>query len=401
MTEADQHPLTLPLDRENLFDPPATLSEISAQAPMHRMTYADGRLGWLVTGYAEARAVLDDRRFSNTFKDASPPIKELGGGAGQEDVVIPPGFFIAMDDPEHARYRKLLTGRFSLRRMQRLEPRIVTIIDTQLEEMARTGPPADLVQTFALPIPSLVICDLLGVPYADRARFQNATTIAVNLDHPDEERAAAGAEIMGYLAELVKRKHAEPTDDILSELVSRGEFTDEELTGVSTLLLTAGHETTANMLALGTFVLLRHPDQATALREDPGLAENTVEELMRYLTIAHIGPIRVAKDDVLLAGHTIRAGETVTISLPAVNRDPSRFADPNRLDITRSAGSHLGFGHGIHQCLGQQLARIEMRLAYPALLRRFPSLRLAVPPEQVPMRTRATIYGVHRLPVSW
>jgi cytochrome P450 len=399
MTEATA--VTLPLDRETPFDPPAELSAIGHRAPVHPMTYADGKPGWLVTGYAEARVVLDDPRFGNTLEaGASPPIEELRP-AGGAPVVTPPGFFIVMDDPEHARFRRRLTGQFSMRRMRRLEPRITEIIEGRLDEMERTGPPADLVRSFALPIPSLVICELLGVPYADRERFQRSTDTAVNLANSAEERAAAGGALVGYLAELVARKKAEPSGDILGELVAGGEFTDAELAGVATLLLTAGHETTANMLGLGTFLLLQHPDQAAALRDDPELAGSAVEELMRYLTITHIGPMRVAKDDVRIGGHTVRAGQTVTISLPVVNRDPTRFPDPDRLDITRPADSHLGFGHGIHQCLGQQLARIEMRLAFPALLRRFPRLELGVPAGEVPMRTRATIYGVHRLPVTW
>ncbi|GGS62360.1 cytochrome P450 [Nonomuraea spiralis] len=389
----------LPLERDDPFEPPAVLGEL--HGPLHRMIYADGRPGWLVTGHAEARVVLDDPRFSNTSQGAAPPIKELAPPEGLTDLVIPPGFFIAMDDPGHSRYRRLLTGHFSMRRMRLLEPRIQEIIDGLLDEIARTGAPADLVSAFALPVPSLVICELLGVPYQERSRFQATTARAVNLDSPVEERGAAGAELMGYLSELVARKRAAPGQDLISQLATGGELSHEELTGVATLLLTAGHETTANMLALGTFLLLCRPEQAELVRTDPGVAATAVEELMRYLSITHIGPIRVARADVPLAGRTIKAGETVTLSLPAVNRDPARFPDPGRFDVTREAGPQLGFGHGIHQCLGQQLARLEMRLAYPALLRRFPGLRLAVPAAEVPLRQRATIYGVAALPVTW
>ncbi|MBE1582586.1 cytochrome P450 [Nonomuraea angiospora] len=389
----------LPVEREDPFQPPALLKELPGS--LHPMTYADGRLGWLVTGYAEARAVLDDPRFSNTQQGAAPPIKELAPPEGLTDLVIPPGFFIAMDDPEHSRYRKLLTGHFSMRKMRKLEPRIQEVIDGQLDEMARGGAPADLVKTFALPIPSLVICELLGVPYDERSRFQDTTARAVNLDNTVEQRGAAAGELMGYLSELVGRKRAEPGQDLLSELATGGELDHEELTGVATLLLTAGHETTANMLGLGTFLLLCHPEQADLVRTDPGVAESAVEELMRYLSVTHIGPIRVARADVPLAGQTIKAGQTVTICLPVVNRDPSRFPAPDHFDVTRQATQQLGFSHGIHQCLGQQLARLEMRLAYPALLRRFPTLRLAVPAEEVPLRPRAAIYGVAALPVTW
>jgi cytochrome P450 len=399
MTEATT-PVTLPTERETPFDAPAGLRPLADLAPVHRMRYADGKLGWLVTGYDEARGVLDDQRFSNRMDaGASPPIKELSYDG--KLPAAPPGYFLAMDDPEHARYRRLVIGQFTTRRMQQLEPRITKIVQEHLDQMARSGPPVDLVQAFALPVPSLVICELLGVPYADRQRFQSATRTAVNLDLEPQERAKGAADIMAYLADLVASKRAEPGDDLLSWLVAGGQLSDQELTGMGLLLLTAGHETTANMIGLGAFLLLRHPDQAAALRQDPGLADHAVEELLRYLTIAHIGPMRVAKADVELAGHTIRAGETVMLSLPVINRDPERFPDPDRLDLTRTAGSHLAFGHGIHQCLGQQLARAELRIAYPALLRRFPTLRLAVPVEEVPLRIRATIYGVHRLPVTW
>ncbi|TDD11724.1 cytochrome P450 [Nonomuraea deserti] len=392
---------TLPLDRTDPFEPPAVLKEL--QGALHPMTYADGRPGWLVTGYTEARAVLDDPRFSNSTQGGggAPPIKELMPPEGLTDWVIPPGFFIAMDDPDHSRFRRLLTGHFSMRKMRRLEPRIQEIIDGQLEEMARGGAPADLVQAFALPVPSLVICELLGVPYGDRAHFQDTTARAVNLDNSAEQRGVAHAELMAYLSELVARKRAEPGEDLISELAAGGELAHDELTGVAALLLTAGHETTANMLSLGAFLLLCRPEQAELVRTDPGVAQTAVEELMRYLSITHIGPIRVARADVPLAGRTIKAGETVTISIPAVNRDETRFPDPDRFDVTRQAGAQLGFSHGIHQCLGQQLARLEMRLAYPALLRRFPGLRLAVPAGEVTLRPRATIYGVAALPVTW
>ncbi|WP_406674843.1 cytochrome P450 [Nonomuraea sp. N2-4H] len=392
----------LPTDRPGPFDPPAALRPLRDQGPLHRMTYADGRQGWLVTGYAEARTVLDDPRFSNDFHaDFSPPIEEMAVVKAPE-TKLPPGFFLAMDDPEHARFRKLLTGQFTTRRMRALEPRIAEIVEAHLDDLARTGPPADLVTAFARPIPSMVICELLGVPYADRDRFQKDAAIMVDLANSAEERAGAVQRVMGYLAELAGRKRAEPADDVLSGLIAAGGgLSDAELTGAATFLLVAGHDTTANMLSLGAFLLLQSPDQAALLRQDPGLADRAVEEMLRYLTIIHIGPIRVATEDVQMAGQTIRAGETVTLSLPVVHRDPDRFPDPDRLDLTRPGHGHLAFGHGIHQCLGQQLARAELRVAYPALLRRLPGLRLAVPPEQVPLRTRATLYGVDRLPVTW
>ncbi|MCT9932301.1 cytochrome P450 [Planotetraspora sp. A-T 1434] len=399
MREAMPGLVTYPIVRERPFDPPDELRPLRAEAPICRMAYPDGHEGWLVTGYAAVRAVLADPRFSTRPELLHSPIPQRM--AQFKMLPVPPGFFLRMDPPAHTRYRRLLTGQFTVRRMRQLEPRIEEITNGRLDAMERAGGPIDLVQSFSLPIPSLVICELLGVPYDDRVRFQRDSAVMLNLESTPDQVMSAMTDLLTYLRDLVRRKRVEPADDLLSGLVSGGELTEEEITGMALLLLIAGHETTANMLALGTFALLRNPAQLAAVRDDPAVVEDAVEELLRYLTIIHIGPVRTALEDVELDGHLIRAGESVTLSLPAANRDPERFADAEDLDVTRSAHGHLTFGHGIHQCLGQQLARTEMRVAYPALLRRFPGLRLAVPAEEVPMRSNMSIYGVHRLPVTW
>ncbi|MEV0384507.1 cytochrome P450 [Nonomuraea sp. NPDC050643] len=393
--------LTLPTARRRPLDPPDEVMELREQASIHRMTYADGHHGWLVTGYAAARAVLAHPAFSNRPENLHSPIRSRAELAAKEDFRVPPGFFLRMDEPEHARFRKLLTGQFTVRRMKTLEPRIEEYVAACLDRMEAAGGPVDLVEMFALPIPSLVICELLGVPYEDRAEFQADTKVLTNLEVKAEDAVAALGRVSAYLYGLIGRKREKPGDDLLSGLIEGGELNDEELTGVAFLLLVAGFETTANMLGLGTYALLTNPAQLALMRDDPSLVDNGVEELLRHLTIIHIGPMRAALEDVEIEGVTIKAGETVTIHLPAANRDPSRFPDAGRLDVTRPAGGHLTFGHGIHQCLGQQLARAEMRIAYPALLRRLPGLRLAVTPEEVPMRSDMSIYGVHRLPVTW
>ncbi|GAA4138089.1 cytochrome P450 [Actinomadura keratinilytica] len=396
--------VTYPLARRRPLDPPDEATALAGRAPMHRMIFADGHRGWLVTGHAAARAVLADPRFSNRPEHMHVPIPgrmQLLERRKDPRFALPPGFFIRMDPPEHTRFRKLLTGQFTVRRMKRLQPRIEEITRGFLDAMQDAGPPADLVEHFALPLPSMVICELLGVPYADRGRFQDDSRELLSLDISADEMLAAMHRMLSYMGELVRRKRVEPGDDLLSGLVGTGELKDDELTGAAMLLLIAGHETTANMLGLGTYALLTHPDQLAVLRDDPAAVDGAVEELLRYLSIVHIGPIRTALEDVEIDGRTVRAGESVAVCVPVVNRDPSRFPDPERLDLTRDATGHLAFGHGVHQCLGQQLARAEMRIGYPALLRRFPTLRLAVPPEEVPMRSDMSIYGVHRLPVTW
>ena len=236
------------------------------------------------------------------------------------------------------------------------------------------------------------------MPYADRESFQHHAMVVAG-EAASEEMATAYTALQEYMRELVLAKRANPTDDLLSDLTT-SDLTEEELVGVGAFLLGAGLDTTANMLALGTFALLRNPGQFTVLRTDPEIVDRAVEELMRYLSITHTGG-RVALEDVELDGQLIKAGETVTISVQAANRDPEKYTDPDTLNLQRQATGQLGFGHGIHQCLGQQLARVEMRVAFPALVTRFPTLRLAVPAEEVPLRLDALIYGVRSLPVTW
>jgi cytochrome P450 len=394
--------MTLPMRRVAgcPFDPPP---ELMSKPPISRLTFPDGHAGWLVTGHDLARSILSDPRFTVRPELRHSPLPRPNVRPGGSDRPPPPGWFAGMDRPEHARYRRLLTGQFTVQRMKRLEPRIAEITAGRLDAMAEQGPPVDLVREFALPIPSLVICELLGVPYADHEFFQEQTTAAVDLGNSEERAQAAMDRLSGYFADLVRHKRADPGCDLLGGLMREGGLTDEELTNICFLLLVAGHETTAHMLALGTFALLRHPEQLAAFRADPALTGTAVEELLRYLTIVHVGgPGRAALQDVEVGGQLIREGETVVMGLPAVNRDPGRFEDPGSLRLDRpGAHHHLAFGHGVHQCLGQQLARIEMRIGYRALFDRFPALRLAVPAQEIQVRENALVYGVWRLPVAW
>ncbi|SFQ16523.1 Cytochrome P450 [Amycolatopsis arida] len=399
MTETPAPLEGLPTGRERPLDPPAPLNDLRAERPITRMTFADGAEGWLVTGYRQARTILADPRFSSRADLKHPPVPAPRFAAAKPE--LPPGQFVHMDPPEHTRFRRLLTGQFTVRRMNQLMARVEEIAAEHAAALRRSGPPADLVAGFALPIPSLVICELLGVPYADRARFQRDSATLLDLGAGSEEVLGALQRMFGYLGELVRGKLAEPTDDLLGGLASTGELTEAELAGVGFLLLVAGHETTANMLALGTYALLTHPDQVAALRSEPELLDGAVEELLRYLTIVHLGTERTPLEDVEMDGVTLRTGETVLLHLPTANRDPERFPEPDRLDVRVPATGHLAFGHGIHQCLGQQLARIELRVGLATLVREFPNLRLAASAEEIPWRSDMSIYGVHRLPVTW
>lgn len=387
----------LPWHRPTPFDPPEDLARLRHDEPISRLSYDDGHIGWLVTTHELGRKVLADPRFSTRADLRHNPVP---GADTTPNEPAPRGLFISHDPPDHTRYRRLLTGEFTVRRMRLLTERVEQITKEHLDAMERLGSSADLVKAFAAPIPAMVIGELLGVAEDDVDRFYETVSFVPRTDATREERMAALVEMQGLFGELVAAKRAEPTDDLLSGLVTSGELEDDELINIGFLLLGAGLDTTANMLGLGTFLLLRHPDQLAVLRDDPDQVANVVEELLRYLSIVPF-MMRTALEDLELGGQQIRSGETVTISVAAGNRDPKIFPEPDLLDVQRSPRGHLAFGHGIHQCLGQQLARIEMQVALPALFSRFPTLRLAVPEEEVPTRHDMAIYGVHSLPVAW
>jgi cytochrome P450 len=403
MSRAVPIPDGLSTDRDaGPFDPPSHITELRDTRPVCPMIFPDGHEGWVVTGYDAVRQVMADTRFSSRLDIGVVHVPYLTPGMPVATEPSPqmPGVFIAMDPPDHTRLRRLLTGTFTVKRMKMLEEHIIDIVERQLDELASLTPPVDLVKHFALPVPSLVICEMLGVPYEDRETFQANSAQFLVRDQTLEEKMGALVALNTYLAELVTRKRATPEDDILSDLAANDDLTIEELVGIAFLLLLAGHETTANMLALGTFALLENPEQLAALRANAELLPNAVEELMRYLSIADVF-YRYATEDLELGGETIPKGSTVVVSLLAANHDPKRFENPDTLDVHRKARGHLSFGHGVHQCLGQQLARIEMRAGFEGLLRRFPALKLAIPAGEVRLRTDMNIYGVHELPVTW
>lgn len=405
-TAASEVPYGIPLERERPFDPPAAVMALHRGAEMRRMRYhPSGQEGWLVTSHRLARKVLADNRFSARLgAPASSPVPMAGleaYAAFEGDFPTTPGMFIEMDPPDHTRLRRKLTGVFTVKRMKQLEPRIEQFVEERLDALAAGPRPADLVREFALPVPSLMICELLGVPYEQRDRFEADAATIFTIDSGEGAKEAAFARLYVFMGELVAAKRAAPTDDLLSDLAADAELADEEVAGMAMLLLVAGHETTAKMIGLGTMALLANRDQWELLRERPELMSGGVEELLRYLSIIHTGILRQVKADFEFEGHQIKAGEYVTVSVQTANRDEAHFIAPEALDVTGDAKGHLTFGHGVHQCLGQQLARIEMRIAFSRLIARFPGLRLAVPVEEVPLRTDQNFYGVAALPVTW
>ncbi|WP_410570178.1 cytochrome P450 [Amycolatopsis sp. cmx-4-61] len=393
--------MTFPLPRACPYTPPPGLADLQREAPITRVRIWDGSTPWLLTRYADVRAVLADRRFS---VDPARPGYPARGPAGRGRRTGR-GSFISMDGPEHLRLRRMLIGEFTVRRVEALRPSIERTAAELLDELTAGPQPADLVERYALPLPSIVISDLLGVPYEDHAFFEDRARAMLDDSAGDEANRAATAELARYLGTLLHRRSTRPTDDLLGRLsaeqVATGALSRSDAVATAILLLVAGHETTANQIALSTAFLLDNPQHAEAFRSADGPPAAAVDELLRLLTITHLGRRRVATADVRLGDVTIRAGEGVIAAADIANRDRREFPDPDEVDLRRSPNHHLAFGHGEHLCLGHHLARLELRVALTALLRRLPRLRLAVPAGELPFRHAHPIYGIDRLPVAW
>ncbi|MFC4149652.1 cytochrome P450 [Micromonospora mangrovi] len=374
-------------------------------APVTKVRLPTDATAWLVTRHADVRQLLRHPGFSaDLSRPGFPLLRALPPGALSDRR----GGFIRMDGMEHSRLRRMLTAEFMLKSIRRIEPLIRQTVDRTLDDLRDAGPPADLVATFALPLPSMVICHLLGVPYADHDFFQLRSRTLLDRDAAPELVREHVAQLRDYLHRLVEAKCAagDRADDLLSRLardrVDTGELAVDELVGMAMLLLIAGHETTANMIGLSTLLLLRDvPGRYAALRDDPDQADTLVEELLRYLSIVRTGLPRLALEDVEIGGQLIRAGEGAIAVLSTANRDPVVFDGPDEFDPYRQAHQHVAFGFGVHQCIGQPLARAELRIALVELARRFPDLRLAAPTGQLPTRDNSIVFGLDALPVTW
>jgi cytochrome P450 len=383
------------------FDPPA---EYTALGPVSRGILPTGKPVWLIAGHEHVRKILADPRVSSDRRHPNfpspiaitPEMRSRQGNLGDS--------LISADPPEHTERRRMLITEFTVRRVQALRPRIQEIVDERIDAMLAGDGSADLFADLALPVPSLVICELLGVPYADRSFFQTRSKALLSRSTPAADRARVSDELRSYFDGLISTKEAAPGDDLLGRLITRNTetevFSHDLLVGLATLLLIAGHETTSNVISLGTLALLRHPEQLAALRADPTLIPAAVEELLRFLNIVEAG-FRVATADIEIDGTVIRAGDGLIALAGTANRDDAAFDDADDLDVSRGARHHVAFGYGIHQCLGQNLARMELAAVFGTLFRRIPDLRLAVDVADVPFKDDSLIYGVHSLPVTW
>lgn len=386
------------------YAPPAGLLALHDKGPVSRGRIWDGSTPWLVTGHAAQRVILSDPRVSSHDKQPGFPHPNQ---AMAENVQHHPLTIFNADGADHSRIRRMMTSPFTRNRMEKLRPEIQRFTDELIDKMLAGPKPVDLVTALSLPLPSLMICALLGVPYEDHDFFQEHASFATRSDKTAEQDRAAMEALGGYLAGLLQAKMEEPTEDVISDFAARikaGEITLPDATLLCMILLIAGHETSASMIALGTALLFDNPEQLALLREtdDPKVVANAVEEILRYLTIPQLGQRRIASEDIEIEGVTIGAGEGIIVPLPAGNWDPEAFPEPAKFDITREARHHHAFAWGIHQCLGQQLARIELQVVYGTLYRRIPTLRLAVDRDELKFRNDDDLaYGVRELPVTW
>ncbi len=380
------------------FDPVPELGEVRSGQPVVRLEIPGGPSGWLLTRYDDVRATLADTvRFSNSFDNLTTEGAQLFGA-------LDPGGLGFRDPPDHTRLRRMLTPEFTNRRLRRLVPLIDAIINEHLDRMAEHGSPADLVASFARPIPSLVVCELLGVPVEQRAELLRLSEGRFEFAGDAETSLTAIQQSLEYLSTVVVAgQRREPTDGLLGMIVRDhgDDIEDWELAGLADGLITGGHDTTASMLALGTAHLLLHPALATEVRERDGRTEAVVTELLRYMTVVQVAFPRFARIDLEIAGQPIGAGEMVLCSLSGADRDPALDDAMDTVAPGRQFTSHVAFGHGAHRCIGAPLATMELTAAFPALLRRFPTLRLDISPEQIPFREFSIVYGVDSLPVAW
>lgn len=385
----------LPLAQPDPLRAAPVLRELQARGPIHRIRTAVGHPAWLVTGYAQVRALLDDDRLGRAHPDPAQASR-----TGESALFGGPIGAFATERADHARMRALLQPHFSPKRMRALRPRVAELTDRLLDELAEHGPPADLNAALALPLPIAVICELLGVPSEDRARFREWTRAAA--DVTDRTRSERGlGDLFGYGRELVARKRREPGDDVISQLARTDGVDDAEAAALGMFLLFAGHETTVVAIGTGAVHLLTDPVQWRALLDDPALVGAAVDEMLRTQGTGGGGIPRYARTDLEVAGVPVRAGELVLLDTGAANHDGAVFADPDAFEVRRRAAGHLTFGHGARYCIGAPLARIELAAVFSRLLPRFPRMRLDREVERLTVDAATLTRRLVEIPVVW
>lgn len=390
---------TLPFGKTDVLSLAPKLLELQAEAPIARVRTATGDEAWLVTRYDEVKRLFGDPRLGRSHPKPEEAARTsesalLGGAMGGYDT----------EDADHARMRTRLVPRFSARRMRLLKPRVEEMVDSLIADLLAGDTPADLHESLAFPLPVLVICELLGVPFADREYFRDLSSGMASL-HDHEKSVRSMQELAGYVEELVRRKRIEPGNDVLTELteIEDGTLSDGQIAGLGAVVLFAGHETTVVRIDLGTLLLLASPDQAELLRADPALVPTAVEEILRLSNGGGgAGLPRYAREDIEVGGVTVKRGEAVLLSIGAANSDRAAFADPERFDVHRDTASpHVAFGHGARYCIGAALARIELTAVFERLFQRIPTLRLAVPMAELEWRSHLLTGGFTSVPVTW
>jgi len=391
-----------PFRRTDPLHPPAELGEARATAPVLPVTLWNGRRAWVVTRQKEIRKVLsDDERFSGRFgQEAFPTVTEARVAVDRGERA-----FVGMDNPEHDRFRRMFTREFSVRRMMALEPDIRAIAHRLLDELERAGPPQDLVPMLAVRFPSLVMSLLFGSPYEDHRFIIECAVARHGLTQSPGEAERKARELAHYCHRLIEARMVEPRDDMVSRVIADqvrpGLLSVDDFAEIGAMILRGGHDTTVNMIGMGTLLLLQNEQLRDQLRAAPELIPAAIEELLRFVSPVQYAPRRVALEDVEMGGVLIRKGDGIFPLLQAANRDECVFPNPDELDITRDNASQLAFGFGIHQCLGQMLARVELQIMFAAILERLPNLRLAAPVEEIRFKSDMQIYGIYNLPVTW
>lgn len=396
-----EDPPVFPFKRDSQFQLPPEYAIAREQCPVAPVKLWNGQRAWLLTKYKQYCDVLLDDRFSGEFaRKDFPTVTEARYAIDKQEKA-----FVGMDNPRHDHFRRMFTKEFTTKRMLALRPKIEVLTDQLLDQIEAKGSPSDIVKDLAVELPALVMCDLFGSPYEDHTYIAKCAAGRHGLSQSVSEAAKSADDLVEYCRQLIRKKQANPEDDMLSRVIAdhleTGNLSSEQLANICSMILRAGHDTTINMISLGTLLLLEHPEELQKLKANMELVPSAVEEMLRFLSPVQFAPRRVALEEVEIAGAHIQPGDGIFAISASANRDPEEFPNPDSLNIEREASHHVSFGYGIHRCLGQQLARIELHVVFEKLFKRFPNMQVAEPVESLPFKYDSQIYGLYRLPVTW